>query len=44
MVYFMKTKSEVYMIFRRWKPMVENETNLKLMCLWSDNGGTFTDG
>lgn len=40
-VYFMKNKHEVFSVFKRWKAMVENETNLKLKCLRSDNGGEY---
>ena len=40
----MKHKSEVFEIFRRWKAMVENETDLKVKCLRSDNGGEYELG
>ncbi|KZV18236.1 hypothetical protein F511_28102 [Dorcoceras hygrometricum] len=42
-VYFLKNKSDVYETFKRWKAMVENETNLKVKCLRSDNGGEYED-
>ena len=32
-VYFLKNKSYVYDNFKRWRAMVENETNLKVKCL-----------
>ena len=40
-VYFMKNKHEVFSVFKIWKAMVEIETNLKLKCLRSDNGGEY---
>ena len=40
-VYFMKHKSEVFGIFRKWKARVENETDLKVKCLRSNNGGKY---
>ena len=42
-IYFLKKKSEVFDIFRKWKAMVENETGLKVKRLRSDNGGEYTD-
>ena len=38
-VYFLKHKSGVFDAFKIWKSAVENETNLKVKCLKSDNGG-----
>jgi Integrase core domain/GAG-pre-integrase domain len=40
-VYFIKNKSDVFEIFKKWKCLVENETGLKLKCLRSDNGGEY---
>ena len=40
-VYFMKQKSEVFEVFKKWKALVENETDLKLKRLRSDNGGEY---
>jgi transposase InsO family protein len=40
-VCFLKKKSEVFECFRIFKEMVENETDLKIKCLRSDNGGEF---
>ena len=40
-VYFLKNKSDVFVTFKRWKDEVENQTNLKLKCLKSDNGGEY---
>ncbi|KAM0048322.1 putative RNA-directed DNA polymerase [Helianthus debilis subsp. tardiflorus] len=37
-VYFLKHKSAVFDAFKIWKSAVENETNLKVKCLKSDNG------
>ena len=42
-VYFLKHKSEVFEAFRRWKAMIENETNLKIKRLRTDNGGEYED-
>ena len=36
-VYFMKQKSEVFEVFKKWKATVENETVLKVKRLTSDN-------
>jgi hypothetical protein len=41
-VCFLKKKSEAFECFRIFKEMVENETDLKIKCLRSDNGGEFT--
>ena len=37
----MKSKSDVFSIFQRWKAFVENEVGTKLKCLRSDNGGEY---
>ena len=42
-VYFLKTKSEVFDTFRKWKAMAENETGLKIKRVRSDNGGEYRD-
>ena len=36
-VHFFRNKFDVFEIFKRWKAMVENETNLKVKCVWYDN-------
>jgi hypothetical protein len=41
-VYFLRHKSEVYRVFRKWKAAVENETGRRLKTLRSDNGGEYT--
>jgi hypothetical protein len=41
-VLFLKNKSEAFEHFKIFKEMVEIETNLKIKCLRSDNGGDFT--
>lgn len=43
-IYFLKHKSDVFHVFKTWKAMVETETDLKLKCLRSDNGGEYIDG
>src|ERR1043165_3980097 len=40
-VYFLKHKSEVFDTFKKWKSAVELETDLKVKCLKSDNGGEY---
>ena len=35
--YFLKNKSDVFETFKKWKAMVETETDLKVKCLRSDN-------
>jgi hypothetical protein len=42
-VYFLRQKSEVYEVFKKWKAMVENKTGLKVKKLRSDNGGEYED-
>lgn len=39
---FLKEKSEAFVKFKGFKALVENETNIKIKCLMSDNGGEFT--
>jgi hypothetical protein len=39
---FLKKKSEAFKKFKTYKEMVETETELKIKCLRSDNGGEFT--
>jgi hypothetical protein len=41
-VYFLKEKSEAFKKFKAFKAHVENETDLKIKCLRSYNGGEFT--
>jgi transposase InsO family protein len=41
-VYFLKNKSEAFENFKIYKEMVENEMDLEIKCLRSDNGGEFT--
>jgi hypothetical protein len=41
-VFFLKKKSEAFEHFKIYKEMVETETDLKIKCLRSDNGGEFT--
>ncbi|CAJ2648559.1 unnamed protein product [Trifolium pratense] len=40
-VYFLKNKSDVFSVFKRWKVEVENQTGLKIKSLKSDNGGEY---
>ena len=39
--YPIRTKDRVFSIFSEWLAMVENETDRKLKCLRTDNGGEF---
>ena len=41
-VSFLKKKYEAFECFKIYKELVENETDLKINCLRSDNGGEFT--
>jgi len=41
-VYFLKEKSEVFEIFKKFRVMVENETNRTIKAIRSDRGGEFT--
>ncbi|GJV76305.1 retrovirus-related pol polyprotein from transposon TNT 1-94, partial [Tanacetum coccineum] len=41
-VYFLRNKSKVFNTFKKWKAAVENETNLRVKCLKSDNGGEYS--
>nr|GFA17471.1 retrovirus-related Pol polyprotein from transposon TNT 1-94 [Tanacetum cinerariifolium] len=41
-VYFLKKKSKVFNTFKKWKAAVENETNLRVKFLKSDNGGEYS--
>lgn len=40
--YFLKAKSEVYEVFQQFKNYVENQTNLKIKTLRSDNGTKYS--
>ena len=40
-VYFLKTKSIIFSTFKLFKDVVENEKNMKIKCLKSDNGGEY---
>ncbi|CAM8942693.1 unnamed protein product [Rhodiola kirilowii] len=40
-VCLLKTKDEAFETFKTWKTMVENQTDLKLKCLRTDNGLEF---
>lgn len=40
-VYFLKSKDQVFEMFKLFKAMAENQTNRKVKCLRSDNGGEF---
>jgi transposase InsO family protein len=41
-VAFLENKSEAFENFKAFKSLVENETDLKIKCLRSDNGGELT--
>ena len=43
-VYFLKHKSDVFNVFKKWLAQVENESGRKLKCLKSDNKGEYCDG
>ena len=37
-IYFLKHKSDVFDLFKKWLTQVENESGRKLKCLKSDKG------
>lgn len=41
-VSFLKKNSEAFKCFKIFKELFKNETDLKIKCLRSDNGGEFT--
>ena len=41
-VYFMKNKDEVFIKFKEFKALIENNTEKKIKTFRSDNGGEFT--
>ena len=43
-IYFMKTKGEVFSLFKDFKDLVETQIGRKIWVLRSDNGGEYTDG
>ena len=42
-IYFMKHKSDVFGIFKKWKAQVENQTGRKIKYLRTYNGLEYTD-
>ena len=42
-VYFLKHKSDVFEVFKKWLAQVENESGWKFKCLKSDNGSKYCD-
>jgi IS30 family transposase len=43
-VYFLKKKSDVFVTFKQWKTLIENQTGKKLKRLRTDNGMEFCGG
>ena len=43
-IYFLKTKDEVFEIFKEFKALVENMIGKKIKTLHSDNGGEYKNG
>eukprot|EP00253_Pinus_taeda_P032558 PITA_32558 len=43
-IYFLKTKSEVFKLFKEFRALVETQTGRKIKSLRSDNGGEYTLG
>ena len=41
-VTFLKGKLEAFMKFKAFKALIENEANINIECLRSNNGGEFT--
>ena len=42
-IYFLKHKSDMFDVFKKWLVQIENEIGLKFRCLKSDNGGEYCD-
>ena len=40
-VYFLRQKYDVFVTFKKWKCLVENETGKRLKCFRSRNGGEY---
>lgn len=40
-IYFLKLKSSVFDVFKKWRALVENKILLRLKCLRFDNGGEY---
>ena len=40
-VYFIRLKSNVFVTFKKWKALTENEKTKRLKCLRYDNGGEY---
>ena len=43
-VYPIKKKSDVFLVFKEYKARVELESDKKIKCLRTDNGGEYTNG
>jgi len=43
-VYFLKNKNDVFSNFKKWKALIENQTNKKIKRLRTDNGLEFCEG
>ena len=43
-IYFLKHKSDMFDVFKKWLVQIENEIGLKFRCLKSDNEGEHCDG
>jgi Integrase core domain len=39
--YYLKSKDQVSDVFKQWVVEVERETEKKVKCIWSDNGGKY---
>ena len=42
LIYFLKTKSEVFEKFKEFKALIENRSERRIKTLRSDNGGEYT--
>ena len=43
-VYFLKHKNDVFHTFKKWKALIENQTDKKIKRLIIDNGSEFCEG
>ena len=41
-VYILKSKADVFGVFKQFRALVENKTGRPIKCLRTDNGGEFT--
>ena len=40
-LYFMKMKNKMVKCFKKYKNLIENQLDMSIKCLWSDEGGEY---